>query len=99
MKADGSGQSRLTNTAGLDENPAWSPDGKRIAFESARNGDDDIYVMNADGSAQTPLVRSPRDQDFPAWSPDGTKLAYAGVTGSGYDLFVLTLATGTIKHL
>ena len=46
VDADGSGVVRLTD--GRD--PAWSPDGRRIAFHSDRDGDWDIYVMNADGS-------------------------------------------------
>jgi Tol biopolymer transport system component len=48
MNADGSGRRWLTLTA-LGPS-AWSPDGRRIAFESARDGNGDVYVMNVDGS-------------------------------------------------
>ena len=57
MNADGSGVKRLTTAAAHDEDPAWSPDGKRIAFVSSvsqRNGE--IYVMNANGTAKKRLT-------------------------------------------
>ena len=41
---------RLTNNSAQDEEPAWAPDGRRLAFVSTRGGNADIYVMNADGS-------------------------------------------------
>ncbi|MBN1658577.1 MAG: PD40 domain-containing protein, partial [Anaerolineae bacterium] len=51
-----------------DGSPCWSPDGKRIAFDSDRDGNWEIYVMNADGSEQVNLTQSPDEQDhFPAW--------------------------------
>ena len=48
--ADGTGLKRLTSEVAFDLHPAWSPDGKRIAFTSGRAGRQKIYVMNADGS-------------------------------------------------
>jgi Tol biopolymer transport system component len=76
MRLDGSQQTRLTDAPGLDMMPAWSPDGKRLAFVSSRDGNWEIYVMNADGSAQTRLTTDPHADAFPAWSPDGTRIAY-----------------------
>src|SRR6266581_4100632 len=49
MNPDGSGQANLTNNPARDFDPAWSPDGTRIAFASERDGNGDIFVMNADG--------------------------------------------------
>ena len=56
MNADGSGATRLTNNYALDSCPIWSPDGRRIAFRSERDGNGEIYVMNADGSGVTRLT-------------------------------------------
>src|SRR3954447_25850897 len=50
MTADGSDARRLTNNAAFDAGPTLSPDGKRIAFVSHRDGNYEIYLMNADGT-------------------------------------------------
>ena len=69
MNADGSGQRRLTGgTADFEESPAWSPDGRKIAF--VRDG---VYVVNADGSGERRLTRIRAAFRGLAWSPDGLK--------------------------
>lgn len=50
MNADGTGARQLTNSPGDDDDPYWSPDGQHIAFQSVRDGDEEVYVANADGS-------------------------------------------------
>ena len=45
----------LTSSSGDNTDPAWSPDGKKIAFESTRDNASTIYLMNGDGSAQQPI--------------------------------------------
>ncbi len=67
MNADGTGQTRLTVNPGADSAPAWSPDGSRIAFESDRDENVDLYVMNADGSGQTRLTTDAAYDGTPAW--------------------------------
>lgn len=69
-----------------EETPAWSPDGRRIAFHADREGSRDIYVMDADGSNVVQLtsdpfsrayfLRSPTDAT-PAWSPTDDRLAFS----------------------
>ena len=56
MDADGSNETRLTNTSADEVNPSWSPDGSRIVFESGRDEGWAIYVMDANGSNQTRLT-------------------------------------------
>ena len=69
MNADGSDQRRLTNYAGADVDPAWSPDGLLIAFEraSAPRNIDQVFVMSADGGQATPLTRLPSANGHPGW--------------------------------
>jgi Tol biopolymer transport system component len=76
INQDGSQQASLSCSPGNDIDPTWSPDGKRIAFSSNRDGNYEIYVMNADGTAQVRLTNDPAEDKHPTWSPDGTKLAF-----------------------
>jgi TolB protein len=73
INADGTGLARLTDSPWAEFDPAWSPDGTRIAYRSEPHGDEEIWVMNADGSGRHRLTRGLS----PAWSPDGSKIAYA----------------------
>jgi TolB protein len=57
--------------------PAWSPDGRQIAFESNLDGDMEIFVMNADGSGVRQLTHNTLWDEGPAWSPDGTRFAFS----------------------
>ena len=66
MNADGSGVKQLTYTR-RDYLPVWSPDGTRIAFQSRRDGDDEIYLMNADGSGVVRLTNDTASDREPAW--------------------------------
>jgi Tol biopolymer transport system component len=80
INVDGSGESRLTETPrDFDGMPAWSPDGKRIAFGSDRDGGNwELYVMDSDGTHQRRLTNTPEENEsVPAWSPNGQKIAYS----------------------
>ena len=76
MDGDGKNQRRVTVHPNIDRFPTWSPDGKKIAFVSNRNGGHiQIWVIDADGKSPIRLTDGLWDQN-PAWSPDGTKIAY-----------------------
>ena len=88
------GVTNLTNNSGKDSYPAWSPDGRSIAFTSNRDGNDDIHVMNADGTGVTRLTNSTFNY-WSAWSPDGGRIAYGSSYGGGnYEIHVMN-ADGT----
>jgi len=93
MQADGTNQMKLTNEEGFDVSPAWSPDGRRIAFTSSRSmppgyqGEQrfysELYVMGADGSNVQRITFSEGMIDFqPAWSPDGRRIVVARGPGT-----------------
>jgi TolB protein len=63
-------------TGGINNWPAFAPDGKRIAFCSSRDGSFHLYVMKADGTHLGRLTKGPGFAARPAWSPDGKRLAF-----------------------
>jgi Tol biopolymer transport system component len=102
VNLDGTGRRRLTSgehatcvhgMGGLFcdryEDPSWSPDGSRIAFDRITESDhrSEIFVMSSDGTGPTQLTGlSPgasENVSGAAWSPDGSKIAFSGQTGSG----------------
>ena len=77
---------RLSPSPGADGGAAWSPDGRRLAFTSARTGDGDLYLLEARslGAAPRRLTATPGAAElFPAWSPDGRSLVYVGHAPTG----------------
>src|SRR5688572_2362099 len=94
MDTDGGAQLRLTEDAGEDHTPAWSPDGQRLAFVSTRDGNAEIYVMNADGSGQTRLTNNTAGDLAPAWSLDGSQIGFV-TNRDGNDEIYLMNADGS----
>jgi TolB protein len=75
--------------------PAWSPDGRRIAFASQRDGTTHIFVMNADGTGTRRLTSGKLDDNHPSWSPDGRRIVFAREGG----LFVAPAAGGAARRV
>ena len=88
MTVDGSAVTRLPNTAN-SSNPSWSADSKRLAFQSNRDGNDEIYVVNADGSGLTRLTNHPASDGHPTWSPDNKRLAFESNRDGKFQLYVV----------
>jgi len=103
LAANGS-EHRLTKAKGdpatptglfFQSEPAWSPDGNRIAFVSRRDGHAHIYVMRVDGTGLRRLTNAAPDDSSPTWSPDGRRIAFSRVG----DLYAVSSSGGRPRRI
>jgi dipeptidyl aminopeptidase/acylaminoacyl peptidase len=77
MDASGGNQRQMTVSAGSEHSPRFSPDGRWIAFVSARDGHDNLYLMPTGGGESRPLTAISTGVSDPVWSPDSKWIAVA----------------------
>jgi Tol biopolymer transport system component len=102
VNRDGTGLRNLTGDGPLDDAPAWSPDGTRLAYRSFREENfGDIWTIRADGTERTILTPKSGtvvlDHHRPDWSPDGSRIVYAGTGGGDWGIWVMR-ADGSQKR-
>jgi TolB protein len=90
---------QLTTSRGFEEWPAWSPDGRRLAFVSDRDGNVEIYVMDTDGQNQQRLTQNPADDWPAAWSPDGRWIVFASQPDGNWNLYVMNSTGQQVQRL
>ncbi len=74
---DGGATERVTTTVGPESTPAWSPDSRRIAYTSRRDGVPQVFVYDFGTREETRVSPADAPAATPAWSPDGKRIAYA----------------------
>lgn len=83
---------QLTNSAGMNFAPIFSPDGSQIAFVSTRaDGVPTIWIMNLDGSGQQQITTELGRDTSPSWGPDGRQLLFSSDQLGSWDLFLTIL--------
>jgi tricorn protease len=99
MPADKGDVRNLTQTPGTHERtPAWSPDGRSVAYFSDESGEYALHIRAQDGKGEPRKLKlaGAGFYDNAVWSPDSKKIAY---TDNAWTLYVLDVATGTIKKI
>jgi Tol biopolymer transport system component len=85
----------LTADPQIDSDPAWSPDGTQIAFQSNRSvGELNIWVMDDDGTNPVQLTSNVNEDRHPAWSPDGDWIAFDSDREGTFDIWRMPLVMG-----
>jgi Tol biopolymer transport system component/plastocyanin len=96
MNADGSAQTRVTNSSGTDAEPAWSPDGSKLAFYREVNFSPDILMMTFGDTTTTNLTRTANVWDWhAAWKPNGSTLAFTRINGSNWGVYTMSASNGS----
>lgn len=100
MNADGSEVRRIVDDLEYDVGPQWSPDGRKILFMSARQGNFDVYEMNADGTNQRNLTADYDKSDgYPVWSIDGQNIAFSRRIEGKEQIFVMDPDGNNLKQV
>lgn len=96
----GSTVTQLTSDPANDETPAFSPDGRKIAFASDRTGNWDIYLMDVQGGQPVQLTSDTSHDVHPSFSPDGQQLVYSSFNAQSqqWELVVLDISNPTVKR-
>jgi Tol biopolymer transport system component len=89
---------QLLASTRYDQNPSYSPDGSRIAFESGRFGNAEVWVSDADGANEVQLVEMGRSGS-PRWSPDGRRIAFDSSVGGNWQIYAVSARGGRPERM
>jgi TolB protein len=89
MDNNGGDVRKLIDAPGTERHAAWSPDGSRIAFQSNRDGNPEIYITDAGGSDWFRLTSDEAEDMRPAWSPDGKRLAFNTNRDGNWEIYTV----------
>ncbi|MCP3914314.1 MAG: hypothetical protein GY711_02025 [bacterium] len=98
-RVDHSEARQLTLLDSLSVEPAWSPDGREIAFSSKKGGQFDLYAVDVATRELQPLVEHPAADTDPVYSPDGGEIAFVSTRSGESSIWILTRKTGKAREL
>jgi WD40 repeat protein/thrombospondin type 3 repeat protein len=97
MNAADKSTTQVTNSPGVDTQPALAPDSVRIAYVSNQNGNNEIFLTGLDHRAPINLTNSTADDQNPTWSPDGNWIAFTSNRSGNQDIYIMH-SDGTQVH-
>ncbi len=91
----GGGDARqITENLKSAQRPRWSPDGKRLVYQAAVDGQQGLWIHELSSGTTRSISANASFDGYPAWHPDGEKIVYASTTnGSGFDLWEVDVPT------
>lgn len=89
----------LTQSSGDDRHPWWSPNGEQLVFESNRDGDWELFVIDSDGSNEEQLTINSFEDRNPSWHPDGDKILFESNRSGSFRLYMLNLFDRSVKPI
>jgi Tol biopolymer transport system component len=92
--ADGSNAVQVTSLAAHSGTPRWSPDGRRIVFDSNKEGRFQVYVVDAGGGAPKRLTDNPADDAAPSFSLDGKRIYFSSIRTGRWEVWKMTAEGG-----
>ncbi len=93
------GKVQVLLTGGINTYPAFSPDGKRIAYRHFVGDNSEVFVADADGKNPKDITNSPAFDGWPAWSPDGRRIAFSSNRNSSYQIHVMDADGSNVRQV
>jgi len=98
MDAKGNEVKRLTFEGTYNTSPAWSPDGKWIAYVGRSNGKNQLFMVKSDGTDMRQLSYSGNNEN-PSFSPDGLFLTFDSDRDGNHGIYIMGLQTEGLKRM
>ena len=91
---------QVTSVVGVEDYPTWAPDGSRLAYESNRSGNWDIWLTQLGGREAVNLTAGHEGQDrYPSWSPDGRVIAFLSERDGNWGLYTVSALGGRARNV
>ncbi len=100
VEPDGSNIKIILSESGvMNFFPSLSPDGRKMAFTSDRDGNLEIYAMDVDGGGVRRLTDDPGNDEYPTWSPDGQWIAFHSDRDGDFDIYIVRPDGSDLRQL
>lgn len=89
----------LTHSPGDERHPWWSPNGEQLVFESSRDGDWELFIIDKDGTNEEQLTSNNFEDRNPSWHPNGDKILFESNRNGSFGLYLLHLYDRSVEPI